>query len=164
MRYAIADMSGRSHAYFDQRVDAQNALREIVQDDPDALDEFFLAGYDEAGVRVFGPQPASAVLGLFGLAVSLIVREIRQSLRRYLTGAISLEAFRDGLVDMTWGLDSVSDYATALDLRSQIEQLVTECPDESQLKAHLEDLAPSWWALEVQGLAPREALEFAGSN
>lgn len=62
MRYAIADSTGKSHAYFDRRVEALDALRQIVDDEPEGIDEFFLSGYDEAGIRQVGPQSARSAL------------------------------------------------------------------------------------------------------
>lgn len=161
MRYVIADRSGKSHAYFDRRVDARQALREMIKDEPDAIDEFYLAGFNESGVRVFGPQSARSALE--SLPVALVVRELRASMRRYLTGRLTLDSFRAALNDVTWGL-SATDYAVALDLRAQVEQLVSASASESQLKANLAALAPSWWALEVADLVPQDALSFAGAR
>ena len=54
-RYVIGDLDGRSWAYFVSRSDARRGLSEIVADDPDALDELYVVGYDRAGRRFYGP-------------------------------------------------------------------------------------------------------------
>ena len=155
MRYVIADVGGKSHAYFDRRVEALDALRELIEGEPDdAIDEFYLAGFDESGVRTFGPQSARSALGSRGLPPALVVRELRDCARRYLTGKVGLAAVKEGIIDATRGLDGDEDYKTALDLRAEIERLIVEYPDEVLLRVELTALAPSWWALEVQNLAP----------
>jgi len=42
MRYVIADLDGRSHAYFDLRGEARDALREMEDDDPASIDELYV--------------------------------------------------------------------------------------------------------------------------
>jgi hypothetical protein len=61
-RYAIADLDGRSHAYFDDRVAAREALREMEAEDPRSIDELYLVGYGRDGKRVCGPEAAEDVL------------------------------------------------------------------------------------------------------
>lgn len=61
MRFVIADLNGRTHAYFDSRSEVRQALRELESDDPDSIDELYVAAYDE-GRRVWGPAPALTVL------------------------------------------------------------------------------------------------------
>lgn len=61
-RYAIADLDGRSHAYFDRRTDAREALREIEAEDPESIDELYLVGYTRNGERVYGPEAAKNIL------------------------------------------------------------------------------------------------------
>src|SRR4051812_20733538 len=61
MRYVIADLDGRTHAYFDLRGQARAALREIQDEDPEMIDELYVVAYD-GGRRVRAPEPAAVVL------------------------------------------------------------------------------------------------------
>lgn len=62
VRYAIADLDGRSHAYFDGHDKAREALRKLKAEDPESIDELYLVGYDRNGRRSFGPEAAGDVL------------------------------------------------------------------------------------------------------
>jgi hypothetical protein len=62
IRYAIADMDGRSHAYFDDRAKAREALYEIQAEDQESIDELYLVGYASNGKRVYGPEAAADAL------------------------------------------------------------------------------------------------------
>lgn len=61
-RYVVADLDGRSHAYFSTRNEARAGLREIVAEDPQSLDELYVVGYDTAGRRFYGPVTAADFL------------------------------------------------------------------------------------------------------
>lgn len=61
MRFVIADLDGRSHAYFDLRGEARGALCEMEEDDPGSTDELYVVAYDD-GERVWGPESADEVL------------------------------------------------------------------------------------------------------
>jgi hypothetical protein len=61
MRYVLADLTGRSHAYFDSRAEAREAILEIYEDDPSDVEELYLVGYGDDGARQWGPRSASDV-------------------------------------------------------------------------------------------------------
>ena len=55
-------MDGRSHAYFDERAEAPEALRAIQIEGSEELAQLYLVGYDSNGKRVYGPEAAADAL------------------------------------------------------------------------------------------------------
>jgi hypothetical protein len=62
MRFVIADIDGRSQAYFDTRDEARDALLEMEAEDAAALEDLYVIAYDDNGERVWGPETAAQVL------------------------------------------------------------------------------------------------------
>lgn len=154
MRYVIADIDGKTHASFDRRVEARKVLQEIIDDEPpEALDEFYLAGFDESGVRVFGPQSARAALDEH-VSAQLKIRNLRGMARLYQNGGLTRAELLAAVRDATENL-APDTYRDALALRDEIERLASAASTEADLRKGLASFAPSWWALEVKELDSR---------
>lgn len=77
--------------------------------------------------------------------MTLLELEIRAALRRYLSGAASLEAFEDWLIDATEDLDHRTPvFRLVAAVNRQIAEYTGGFMNESQLQARLEPLAPAW--------------------
>lgn len=62
VRFVIADIDGRSQAYFDTRDEAREALLAMEEEDAGVLDDLYVVAYDDAGARVWGPETALQVV------------------------------------------------------------------------------------------------------
>jgi hypothetical protein len=61
MRYVIADLDGRSQAYFDTHEEVRSALLDMLEEDATALGDLYVVAYNDDGERAWGPETAAQV-------------------------------------------------------------------------------------------------------